>query len=138
MLKKLATAATILTTFDWEILKDDCEELFFASTEKYKLLTIEHKEIFCKLLTTDEGNTYIDEEVKNFVKDKFFIYFFALTTIFILLWIFLGFILTIYYFKKVRKYILTEQKNAIYWAYGEFKTEGIYLIYYELERKTYY
>lgn len=106
----MATAATILTTPDWEISKDDCEESSSASTEKYKSLTIEHKEILCKLLTTDEGNAYIDEEVKNFVKDKFFIYSFAPTTIFILLWISLGFILTIHYSKKVRKYILTEQK----------------------------
>lgn len=67
----MATAATILTTPDWEISKDDCEESSSASTEKYKSLTIEHKEILCKLLTTDEGNAYIDEEVKNFVKDKF-------------------------------------------------------------------
>nr|WP_250953821.1 hypothetical protein [Escherichia coli] len=81
--------------------KDDCEESSSASTEKYKSLTIEHKEILCKLLTTDEGNTYIDEEVKNFVKDKFFIYSFAPTTIFILLWISLGFILTIHYSKKL-------------------------------------
>ena len=138
MSKKLATAATILTTPDWEISKDDCEESSSASTEKYKSLTIEHKEILCKLLTTDEGNAYIDEEVKNFVKDKFFIYSFAPTTIFILLWISLGFILTIHYSKKVRKYILTEQKNAIHWAYGEFKTEGIYSIYQELERKTHH
>ncbi|WMO49780.1 DUF6216 family protein [Escherichia coli] len=71
MSKKMATAATILTTPDWEISKDDCEESSSASTEKYKSLTIEHKEILCKLLTTDEGNAYIDEEVKNFVKDKF-------------------------------------------------------------------
>lgn len=71
----MATAATILTTPDWEISKDDCEESSSASTEKYKSLTIEHKEILCKLLTTDEGNAYIDEEVKNFVKDKFFYLF---------------------------------------------------------------
>lgn len=108
MLKKLAIVVIILIIFDWEILKDDCEELFFVSIEKYKLLIIEYKEIFCKLLIIDEGNIYIDEEVKNFVKDKFFIYFFVLIIIFILLWIFLGFILIIYYFKKVRKYILIE------------------------------
>ncbi|EEQ2895439.1 hypothetical protein F8546_003133 [Escherichia coli] len=136
--KKLATAATILTTPDWEISKDDCEQSSSASSEKYKSLTIEHKEILCKLLTTDEGNAYIDKAVKKFVKDKFFIYSFTPMTIFILLWLSLGFMLTIHYSKKVRKYILTEQKSAIHWANGEFKTEGIYSIYQELERKTHH
>lgn len=133
---KLATAATILATPDWEISKDDCEQSPPASSEKYKSLTIEHKEDLCKLLTTDEGIIYIDKSVKKLVKDKFFIYSFAPTTIFILLWLSLGFMLTMYYSKKVRKYILTEQKSAIYWANGEFKAEGIYAIYQELERKT--
>jgi hypothetical protein len=53
---------------------------------------------------------------------------------FILLWLSIGLMLTIHYSKKARKYILTEQKNAILWANGEFKAEGIYAIYQELER----
>lgn len=133
---KLATAATILSTPDWIISKDDCLQPSSASAEKYKLLTIEHKEDLCKLLTTDEGKVYIDKSVKKFIKDKFFIYSITPMTMFILLWLSLGFMLTIHYSKKVRKYILTEQKNAIHWANGEFKAEGIYSIYQELERKT--
>lgn len=53
---------------------------------------------------------------------------------FILLWLSMGLMLTIHYSRKVRKYILTEQKNAILWVNGEFKAEGIYAIYQELER----
>ncbi|EJC0214624.1 hypothetical protein MXZ45_004731 [Salmonella enterica] len=135
---KLATEATILASPDWEISKDDCEQSSPASSEKYKSLTIERKEVLCKLLTTDEGNIYIDKAVKNFVKDKFFIYSFAPISTFTLLWFSLGFMLTIHYSKKVRKHILTEQKSAIYWANGEFKAEGIYSIYHELERKTHH
>lgn len=136
--KKLATAATILSTPNWEISKDDCEQSSSASSENYKSLTIEHKEDLCKLLTTDEGYVYIDKAVKKFVKDKFFIYSLVPIIIFFLLWISLGLMLTIHYSKKVRKYILTEQKSAIHWANGEFKAEGIYSIYQELERKTYH
>ncbi|MEM0653031.1 DUF6216 family protein [Klebsiella huaxiensis] len=131
---KLATAATILSPPGWKIFKDDCLQPSSTNTEKYKSLTIEHKEALCRLLTTDEGKIYIDESVKKFIKEKFFIYSFAPTTMFILLWISLGLILTIHYSKKVRKYILTEQKNAIHWANGEFKAEGIYAIYQELDR----
>lgn len=135
---KLATAATILSTPEWIISKDDCVQPSSTSAEMYKLLTIEHKEDLCKLLTTNEGNIYIDKAVKKFVKDKFFIYSFSPITIFILLWLSLGFMLTLHYSKKVRKYILTEQKNAIHWANGEFKAEGIYSIYQEVERKTHH
>lgn len=131
---KLATAATILSTPNWEISKDDCTQPSSANANKYKSLTIEHKEDLCKLLTTDEGKAYIDKSVKKFIKDKFFIYSIAPTTIFILLWLSIGFMLTIHYSKKARKYILTEQKNAIHWAKGEFKAEGIYAIYQELDR----
>lgn len=130
---KLATAATILSPPAWEIFKDDCLQPS-SNTEKYKSLTIEHKEDLCRLLTTDEGKIYIDESIKKFIKEKFFIYSFAPTTMFILLWISLGLMLTIHYSKKVRKYILTEQKKAIHWANGEFKAEGIYEIYQELDR----
>lgn len=131
---KLASAATILSAPDWIISKDDCAQPSSTSAEKYKSLTIEHKEVLCKLLTTDEGNVYIDTSVKKFVKDKFFIYSLPPIIIFTLLWLSLGFMLTIHYSKKVRKYILTEQKSAIHWANGEFKAEGIYSIYQELER----
>ncbi|WP_436856968.1 DUF6216 family protein [Citrobacter tructae] len=131
---KLASAATILSTPDWIISKNDCAQPSSTSAEKYKLLTIEQKEVLCKLLTTDEGNVYIDTSVKKFVKDKFFIYSLPPIIIFTLLWLSLGFMLTIHYSKKVRKYILTEQKSAIHWANGEFKAEGIYSIYQELER----
>lgn len=131
---KLATAATILATPNWEISKDDCVQPASANAEKYKSLTIEHKEDLCKLLTTEEGKVYIDKSVKKFVKDKFFIYSITPTTIFILFWLSLGFMLTIHYSKKARKYILTEQKNAIHWVNGEFKAEGIYAIYQELDR----
>ncbi|EFE08632.1 DUF6216 family protein [Citrobacter youngae] len=135
---KQATAATILATPAWEISKDDCKQSSFASSGNYKLLTIEQKEDLCKLLTTDEGNVYIDKAVKKFVKAKFFIYSFVPMAIFILLWLSLGLMLTIHYSKKVRKYILTEQKSAIHWANGEFKSEGIYAIYQELEHKPRY
>lgn len=131
---KMAIAATILSTPNWKISKDDCMQPPSASAEKYKSLAIEHKEELCKLLTTDEGKTYIDKSVKKFIKDKFFIYSLPPMTMFILLWLSLGFMLTIHYSKKVRKYILTEQKHAIHWANGEFKTEGIYSIYQELDR----
>ncbi|HGL4204033.1 TPA: DUF6216 family protein [Citrobacter farmeri] len=131
---KLATAATILATPNWEISKDDCMQPSSANAEKYKSLTIEHKEDLCKLLTTEEGKVYIDKSVKKFVKDRFFIYSITPTTIFILFWLSLGFMLTIYYSKKARKYILTEQKKAIHWVNGEFKAEGIYAIYQELDR----
>lgn len=136
--KKTATAATILSPPDWKISKDDCVQSPSANADKYKLLTIEQKEDLCKLLTTDDGKIYIDESVNRFTKDKFFIYSLPPITIFILLWLSLGFMLTIHYSRKVRKYILTEQKNAIHWANGEFKVEGIYSIYKELERKTHH
>lgn len=135
---KQATAAATLSIPSWKISKDDCEQPSSASTENFKLLTIEKKEVLCKLLTTDEGNIYIDNAVKNFTKDKFIIYSITPTAIFILLWITLGVMLTIYYSKKVRKYILTEQKTAIHWVHGDFKAEGIYSIYQELERKTHH
>lgn len=130
----MAIAATILSTPNWKISKDDCMQPSAASAEKYKSLTIEHKENLCKLLTTDEGKTYIDKSVKKFIKDKLFIYSLTPMTMFILLWLSLGLMLTIHYSKKVRKYILTQQKNAIHWANGEFKAEGIYAIYQELDR----
>ncbi|MCR0997658.1 DUF6216 family protein [Serratia rubidaea] len=131
---KLATAATVSSTPGWEISKDDCVQPSSANASRYKSLTIEHKENLCKLLTTDEGKAYIDKSVKEFIKDKLFIYSITPATMFILLWLSLGFMLTIHYSKKARKYILTEQKNAIHWANGEFKKEGIYAIYQELDR----
>lgn len=131
---KLATAATIFSAPDWKISKDDCAQPFPAYTEKYKLLTIEQKEDLCKLLNTEEGKNFIDKSVKKFIKDKIFIYSITPMGMFILLWLSMGLMLTIHYSKKARKYILTEQKNAILWANGEFKAEGIYAIYQELER----
>lgn len=138
MSNKLAISATILSSPDWEISKDDCIQTSSVSREKYKVLTIEHKEDLCKLLTTEEGHTYIDKSIKKFNKDKLFIYSIVPMTLFILLWLTLGFMLTIHYSKKVRKYILIEQRNAIHWVYGEFKAEGIYSIYQELEHKAQY
>ena len=54
-------------------------------------------------------------------------------TLAVILWLLLGFIFTIHYTKKVRKFILTEQKKAIYCAHGDFTASGVYAIYRELE-----
>lgn len=132
---KLAVAATISSTPGWKISKDDCVQSPSANADQFKLLTIEHKDALCKLFTTNEGKVYIEMTVKKFIKDRIFIYSTTPTILFILLWLTLGVMLTTHYSKKVRKYILTEQKNAIHWAKGEFKTEGIYSIYKELEQK---
>lgn len=134
--KKMATAATTLFPPDWEISVEDCSQENTENIERYNLLTIEHKENLCKLLTTQEGLNFLDKEITKFKKDKFFIYSVVPLTMLVLLWISLGFILTIYYSNKVRKYILTEQKKAIHCAHGEFKAEGIYAIYHELDRKN--
>jgi hypothetical protein len=49
-------------------------------------------------------------------------------------WMILGLILSLIYSQKVRRYILAEQRKAIHCAHGEFRAEGIYAIYQELER----
>lgn len=54
----------------------------------------------------------------------------------VLFWLTVGFALTIYFSNKVRRYILAEQKKAIHCAHGDFKAEGIYEIYKELDHKT--
>ena len=86
------------------------------------------------MLNTEEGKSFIDKSVKKFIKDKILIYSITPMGMFILLWLSMSLMLTIHYSNKARKYILTEQKNAILWANGEFKAEGIYAIYQELER----
>ncbi len=133
MSNKVATEATVFSVPAWEISKDDCMQTLPTNIEKYNALTIDHKEVICRLLTTDEGKAYVKNSVKRFVKDKLFIYSIIPTIILFLLWISSSLVLTNYYSKRVRKYILTEQKNAIQWVKGEFKVEGVYLIYQELE-----
>lgn len=132
--KKMATSATIFAPANWTISADDCLQKSPTSTRQYNALTIENKENLCSLLTTQDGINYIEKSIKKFNKDKFFMYSFVPLTMFILLWLPLGFMLTIHYSRKVRRYILNEQKKAIHCAHGEFKTEGIYAIYQELDR----
>lgn len=134
--KKMATAATLLSSPGWTISVDDCSMPSLTNTRKYSALTIEHKEDLCKLLTSTDGQSYLDKAIKKFHKDKMFIYTMVPLTMIVLLWLTLGFIFTIHYSGKVRKYILNEQKKAIHCAYGEFKPEGIYTIYQELDRNT--
>lgn len=132
--KTRATEATVFSQPSWSISVDDCSQTPVTSTKKYRLLSIEHKEVLCQSLTAKEGKDYIEKSIKRFKKDKIFICTIVPITMFILLWITLGFALNIHYSKKVRKYILTEQKKAIHYAHGEFRTKGIYKVYQELER----
>ncbi|WP_330983498.1 MULTISPECIES: DUF6216 family protein [Enterobacterales] len=134
--KKMASAVTISAHPTWTLSVGDCSQSATTNIEKYNSLTIEHKEYLCKLLTTKEGQTFLDKSINKFRKDKLFIYSIIPITLLALLWLPLSFIFTIYYSGKVRKYILTEQEKAIHCVHGEFKKKGIYEIYQELDRKT--
>jgi len=109
--QEVATGFSILSTHRWAIKKEDCVNLPLKTISHQKGLSFEMAGFICKLFSLKEAPSYIAKSVERFEKDKQLLYFSIGSIEIILMWLCLSLLLTLYFKKKVRKYILKDHKN---------------------------
>jgi hypothetical protein len=134
--KLQATEATITSPPKWILKASDCDSASAKISYDAKFISAEHATQLCNLMLISPEKDRLEKSLKNFKKNRMAIFLLSGVIALYFSWMILSLILSIIYSQKVRRYILTEQKKAIHCAYGEFKEEGIYAIYRELDRKT--
>ncbi|BDH45942.1 hypothetical protein TUM12370_19860 [Salmonella enterica subsp. enterica serovar Choleraesuis] len=130
------TEARAIAAPRWTMTKENCQPENKPLPLSQQVAIYDYKEDLCQLLTTEEGLDYIKKSVKNFDKDRLFIYSIVPVVELFLMWLTLGFIFSCHYSVKVRRFILAEQKKAIECVKGEFEPAGIYSVYLELESEN--
>ena len=133
--KTAAREATVFSPPKWTLAVEDCKSDNPPANNTSGHLDREYYRDLCRLFTTAEGQDYLDESIKKFKKERMLIYPVIFIIEFMLLWLLSGFLFTIYYTNKVRRFILLEQKKAIQCVQGDFTTTECYAIYQELENK---
>lgn len=128
-----ASEATTFLLSQWSVTAEECRLNALPAKESQNSPSVRNQQDLCTLLTTAEGQSWIEKSIVKFKKEKPFVTTMAPFTLMVIMWLLLGFTFTVYYTQKVRKFILIEQKKAIHCAYGDFSTSGIYAIYRELE-----
>ncbi|WP_234471626.1 DUF6216 family protein [Erwinia sp. S43] len=131
--EKKASEATTFLPSSWSVTVEECRQNTLSATESQGVISARNRQDLCTLLTTAEGQSHLENAIAKFNKEKLFVTSMIPFTLAVILWLLLGFIFTIYYTKKVRKFILMEQKKAIYCAHGDFSATGVYAIYQEIE-----
>ncbi|EMF0924213.1 TPA: hypothetical protein MEA34_005129 [Klebsiella aerogenes] len=132
--KLRATEATITSPPKWTLKASDCDLASAKISYDTKFITAEHATQLCNLMLVSPEKERLEKSIINFKKNRMIIFLISGVIAFYFSWMILGLILSLIYSQKVRRYILAEQRKAIHCAHGEFRAEGIYAIYQELER----